>query len=206
MAENKNKIIVYRDWISTFESLSDEEAGKLIKHLFRYVNDLNPEAPDRLTALLFEPIKQTLKRDLKAYQSKCLKNRDNVNVRWNTENTNVYERIQPDTNHTDNDNDNDIDINNTWKKNFSIYLSDCKKAYESFMNNPELIKTQQRLNPGINIALSVEKGFVNFWSTEAGWKHKKKSRSKEIDWQSTIINSINLNKVYYTKQELEKAS
>ena len=34
MAEEKNKVIVYPDWIETFESLSDEEAGKLIKHFF----------------------------------------------------------------------------------------------------------------------------------------------------------------------------
>jgi hypothetical protein len=67
MAEGKNKIIVNRDWISTFESLNDEEAGKLIKHFFRYVNDKNPEAPDRLTALMFEPIKYTLEKDFIRY-------------------------------------------------------------------------------------------------------------------------------------------
>ena len=77
MAEGKNKIIVYRDWLTTFDALSDEEAGRLIKHFFRYVNDHNPEAPDRITALLFEPIKQTLKRDLKRYEAICLRNRNN---------------------------------------------------------------------------------------------------------------------------------
>jgi len=109
MAENKNKILVYRDWISTFESLSNDEAGKLIKHFFRYINDLAPEAPDRLTMLLFEPIKQTLKRDLKAYQETCEKNKDNVGKRWNKENTTVYERTESHTNYTDSDNDNDND-------------------------------------------------------------------------------------------------
>lgn len=109
MAENKNRIMVYRDWIGTFDSLTDEEAGKLIKHLFRYVNDLNPEAPDRLTMLLFEPFKRILKRDLKAYEGKCLKNKENVDKRWNKENTDVYDRINDDTNHTDIDIDIDID-------------------------------------------------------------------------------------------------
>ena len=70
------------------------------------------------------------------------------------------------------------------------------------MNDIELLKTQQRLNPGINVKLSIEKGFINFWGTEAGWKFKKGKKSKEINWQSTIINSISMNKVYYTKQEL----
>lgn len=103
-------------------------------------------------------------------------------------------------------NDQSIELNNkTWRTDFQIYLSDCKLAYQKFMENPEILKTQQRLNPGINIKLSIEKGFTNFWSKEAGWKHKKQSRSKEIDWESTIINSISRNKVYYTKEELLKA-
>ena len=70
MAENKSGIIVYADWINVFEELEDIEAGKLIKHFFRYVNDLNPEAPDRLTKIAFEPIKQSLKRDLEKWENK----------------------------------------------------------------------------------------------------------------------------------------
>ena len=64
MAENKKAVILYVDIISTFENLSDEEAGRLIKHYLRYVNDMNPEPPDRITQIAFEPIKQQLKRDL----------------------------------------------------------------------------------------------------------------------------------------------
>ena len=105
MAENKNKIIVYRDWITTFNSLNNEEAGVLIKHFFEYINDKDPNPPDRLTKLLFEPIKQTLRRDLKTYEAKCLKNKENVNIRWNTM---EYERTKMDTNHTDSDSDSDI--------------------------------------------------------------------------------------------------
>jgi hypothetical protein len=94
--------------------------------------------------------------------------------------------------------------NTNWRSDFSIYLSECKLAYKSFMEDVELLKTQQRLNPRINIKLSIEKGYVNFWGTEGGWKFKKGKRSKEINWKSTIINSIGMNKVYYTKEELSK--
>lgn len=76
MAEGKKKVIVYTDWISQFNDLTDEEAGRLIKHFFRYVNDLNPES-DRLTELLFNPIKATLKRDLESWQNKQKINREN---------------------------------------------------------------------------------------------------------------------------------
>lgn len=68
MAEGKKKVIIYTDWIDQFAPLSNEEAGKLIKHLFAYVNDQNPEPIDRLTGLLFEPIKAQLKRDLKKWE------------------------------------------------------------------------------------------------------------------------------------------
>jgi hypothetical protein len=70
MAQDKKAIIVYADWMELFESLSNEEAGNLIKHFFRYVNDLNPEFPDRITELSFIPIKQSLKRDLSKWETK----------------------------------------------------------------------------------------------------------------------------------------
>ena len=68
MAENKKSFVAYCDWQETFEELSDEEAGKLVKHLFNYVNDKNPETSDKLTKMCFIPIKQSLKRDLKKYE------------------------------------------------------------------------------------------------------------------------------------------
>lgn len=71
MAENKKSIIVYADWIDKFEELEDDEAGRLIKHFFRYVNDLNPEYPDRTTKLMFIDIKATLKRDLTKWEDKA---------------------------------------------------------------------------------------------------------------------------------------
>lgn len=70
MAENKKSIVVYADWINKFEELEDDEAGRLIKHFFRYVNDLNPEYPDRTTKLMFIDIKNTLKRDLDRWEQK----------------------------------------------------------------------------------------------------------------------------------------
>jgi predicted transcriptional regulator len=69
MADGKNKIIVYKDWHPLFEQLTDEEAGQLIKHFFRYVNDLEPESPNRIIDISFEPIKQTIKRDLRKWEN-----------------------------------------------------------------------------------------------------------------------------------------
>ena len=70
MAENKKAVLLYCDIIHTVEELSDEEAGRLFKHYLRYINDKNPVAPDKLTRLMFEPIKQHLKRDLQKWEEK----------------------------------------------------------------------------------------------------------------------------------------
>ncbi len=68
MAKGKNTVLVYRDWMATFEALEDDEAGRLIKHFFKFINDENPIAPDRITKIVFEPIRQQLERDLTAWK------------------------------------------------------------------------------------------------------------------------------------------
>ena len=93
MAKDKKSVLIYVDWIATFNKLEDDEAGRLIKHFFSYVNDLNPVS-DRLTELLFEPIKQQLKRDLKAYEQTCERNSINASLRWNKNNATACDSIQ----------------------------------------------------------------------------------------------------------------
>lgn len=68
MAKDKKTFIGYVEWIHTFNSLEDEEAGKLIKHLLKYVNDENPEPENKIIKVVFEPIKQRLKSDLKSWE------------------------------------------------------------------------------------------------------------------------------------------
>jgi len=77
MAEGKNKILVYRDWIHLFEDLSDEELGKLMRHFFEYVNDLEPVLEDRLLKGYWKNMEITLKRDLKKWEQKADTNRVN---------------------------------------------------------------------------------------------------------------------------------
>jgi len=68
MAQSKKSFIIYADLIGTIEALDDSEAGVLFKHMLRYVNDLNPEPPDKITKILFEPIKAQMKRDLEKWR------------------------------------------------------------------------------------------------------------------------------------------
>jgi len=94
MAQDKNTVLVYIDWASIFEKLDEQEAGRLIKHFWAYVTDKNPSAPDRLTELLFEPMKVTLKRDLIKYESIREKNKENANKRWQQSDATASDRIE----------------------------------------------------------------------------------------------------------------
>jgi len=69
MAENKRSFSLYTDQKGVWDKLDDAQAGRLIKHVIAYVNDENPEAPDFITELAFEPIKAVLKRDLKKWET-----------------------------------------------------------------------------------------------------------------------------------------
>ncbi|MCK9281563.1 MAG: DUF6291 domain-containing protein [Melioribacteraceae bacterium] len=149
MAKDKKSILVYADWISIFEKLEDAEAGVLIKHFFRYVNDMNPNAPDRLTDIIFEPIKQQLKRDLKRYEAICLRNRDNGGKGGRPKQnpnkpkkpsgliTNPNNPNEPDTDN-DTDNDTEKEINILFDVFWNLYnkkvgdKKKCEKKWNSF--------------------------------------------------------------------------
>lgn len=62
--------MLYTDQREVFDELDDADAGKLIKHIFAYVNDENPDTQDKLLRVAFAPIKTQLKRDLKLWENK----------------------------------------------------------------------------------------------------------------------------------------
>lgn len=68
--EGKKSFVLYTDQREVFDELSDEDAGRLIKHIFSYVNDEDPSTDDQLLKVAFLPIKTQLKRDLKIWDEK----------------------------------------------------------------------------------------------------------------------------------------
>ena len=46
MAKDKKSFILYCDLIYTVDQLTDEQSGRLFKHILHYVNDKNPETDD----------------------------------------------------------------------------------------------------------------------------------------------------------------
>lgn len=77
MAENKKSFVMYCDSIPIIEKLSDERAGKLIKHIFRYCSDLEPITDDEVVDMAFEHFKSILKRDLVKYNKIVDRNKVN---------------------------------------------------------------------------------------------------------------------------------
>jgi len=158
MAENKKSFTAYCDWNSTFNSLPDEKAGQLIKHLFAYVNDENPISDDLLINAVFANIRATLKRDLVKWNEKSSKNRETAILRWNKNNTNVCERIKVDANHADSVSDSvsvkDKEINNiddrklkfasTLKPFLSKYSNEMLKDFYGYWTEPNKSNTRFR--------------------------------------------------------------
>lgn len=69
MAENKKSFLLYGDIIHTVKKMPLEKAGMLLMTILSYVNDEDPVVEDILVDVVFEPIKQQLKRDLVKYKS-----------------------------------------------------------------------------------------------------------------------------------------
>ena len=192
MAKEKKSFVAYCDWLESFEELTDEEAGRLVKHLFRYVNDKNPEAPDRLTKMCFIPIKQALKRDLNKYENIRERNIENGKKggrpKKPTGLSGLKEKPKKAVNVNDNVNDNEINkkIESSFETFWNLYDKkvDRKKSLEKWKNlkqseRDEIIeKTPDyvKANPEIKYRKNPVTFFNNrSWEDEIIKKPKKSS-------------------------------
>ena len=156
MAKDKKSFILYVDQKDLFNKLPDEIAGKLIKHIYSYVNDENPKAEDLIIDVAFEPIKQQLKRDLKLFESVKTKRSEagkiGASKRWgemqndataSEDMANDGKRILSIAKMAVNDNDNVNDINiidfeslllllqATFKRKFRVMNDKVKRSYKA---------------------------------------------------------------------------
>lgn len=213
MAENKKSVLLYCDIIHTVEPLTDEEAGKLFKHYLRYINDLNPNAEDRLTSLLFEPIKQSLKRDLKKWEEKSNRNSTIAKEGWKKrKDANAYESKKNNANNADRDNVS-VSVNDTvnvtdifskennLSKNFfyignqifkmplSVWLNENKKiTLEAWcqQNEANINEVYAEIDKDVGKMLTDEKHAINFFKSTAKLITEKKNKVKPT--QSTNFN------------------
>jgi hypothetical protein len=152
MAEEKKGFLLYSDIIHTIEKLTDEQAGVLFKHILKYVNDENPECKDLITEIAFEPIKQSLKRDLLKWGDKKQKRSEagiaGATKRWQNI-ANDSKRIKPIANIAVNVNDN-VSVINIYRRFANLILTNdefnkllekySKQQIDSILNDIENYK------------------------------------------------------------------
>jgi hypothetical protein len=174
MAENKKSFLLYCDLIYTIEKLTDEQAGKLLKHTLKYVNDQNPNPEDILTEIAFEPIKQSLKRDLLKYEGIRIKNKESADKRWAMRNdASASERIPSDTKNADSDSDSDSD-------------SDKKKKRKSpapIFIPPTIEKVKEYFKEKGFSSHTAETAF--YYYENLGWSDSK--GNKIVNWKNKMI-------------------
>jgi len=132
MATEKNSFLLYCDTIHTIEKLSDVDAGQLLKHILRYVNDKEPVTENPLVEIAFEPIRQSLKRDLVKYENIRERNSANAKKRWNAT---ASDRIPNDTKNADSDSVSDSVISKDIYRRFahlSITNLEIEKLLEKY--------------------------------------------------------------------------
>jgi len=110
----KDSFILYDDMAEPINSLSDEQAGRLIKHIFAYRNNTNWVGQlDSGASMAFSFIKGTMERNERKYKETCEKNRSNAIKRWSKEkgvDATAYDRMRKMRTHAmDADSDSDPD-------------------------------------------------------------------------------------------------
>ena len=203
MAENKKSFTAYCDWNTTFNSLPDEKAGQLIKHLFAYVNDEEPVTDDLLINAVFANIKATLKRDLIKWKEKSEKNKQIAIDRWakkesesNNINTNVCERIKTYANYTDSVSDSDsvsvkdiIKINNiderklkfasTLKPFIDLYGKDLLNEFYKYWTEPN--KSNTKFKQELEKTWSLERRLDTWAKNDNNFNKNKNGKSNITD-------------------------
>jgi hypothetical protein len=197
MAKDKKSFVAYCDWLESFEELSDEEAGKLVKHLFRYVSDLNPDAPDKLTKMMFIPIKQALKRDLKKYEGYIQKQVENGKKGGRPKKPTKPKKPKPfsenptEPKKADNVNDS-VNVNDSGNEFFkneelnSVFLDfiEHRKQMKKKMTNKAITMMVNKLkNHKPNVAIKMlENSIENGWS--GVFELKGSDKPKEYDFKN----------------------
>lgn len=99
MENNQTSFLLYHDMWEQFESLSDEEAGKIMKAIFIYHTTWEIVSMDRLLTIVFISIRKTLDRDRGRWLDYIEKQHTN-GKKWgrprnNPENPTVILKTQP---------------------------------------------------------------------------------------------------------------
>jgi len=206
--DGKKSVILYCDIIHTVEKLDNETAGLLFKHYLRYVNDLEPKTDNQIVDIIFESIKQNLKRDLKKYKKKQLQWSEagkrsaevrSVNKKERTL-TNVGSRstdLTVNVNVNDNVNVNVNDILNKRKVQFKKLLnpflekygSNLLKDFYSYWSEHNINGKKMRFEYSKNQPFDINRR-LQTWLNRQDFKKEKSFGKKEKVSAAEIIHNV----------------
>lgn len=197
MAHDKSSFILYADQAEVFINLPDDIAGKLIKIIFDYVNDKNPEVEDLLLKVAFAPIKQQLKRDLKDWENvksnRSTAGKKGMASRWGNKAITKDNAVIPAiTNITVNDNVN-VNVNDNEKNTVSILkLFRIEECLTVAMNDARWVKANNATTKDLNQFNDLlekrgiyEKNPLDYKTHFANWN---KSGKKELPPEVNQLN------------------
>lgn len=178
MAEEKKGFILYSDIIHTIEKLTDEQAGVLFKHILKYVNDENPECEDLITEIAFEPIKQSLKRDLLKWDDKKQKRSEagiaGATKRWQNI-ANDSKRIKPIANIAVSVNDN-VNVKDIYRS--FAHLSISEDEVKKLLDKHTITQINNVLNDIENYKGNTK--YKSLYLTAVKWLQKNEPTSEGI--------------------------
>lgn len=179
MAEGKKAFVVYTNWKSFLDVMTNEQKGIWFSWVMNYCNDLNPAMPDDqvvcMAILMVQPI---LKRDLKKYEEKLERLKKNgKQYKIETDNDTEIETeigVKTNQNHSEigGDNSNKLlvnsnkkEVNNVSKDTDNIlsqilrYWNDKSKQYrtDSFK-----MPTHKTITPALEKAINKALGLYGF--------------------------------------------
>jgi len=188
MATGKKSFIFYSNWVDTFNTLPDEKAGQLIKHILAYVNDENPHSDDLLINAVFANIKNILKSDLEKWEqqqqqrieagkkSAEIRKRNATTVERPLNEKQQASTVNDNVNVIVNVNDNETVINN-------------KKGLHLFKNSPyydiDLLKLEIDTDK-----IKYSDYDIDYYH-EAAKNHSESKGAKYKDWKAALRNWIN---------------
>jgi len=192
-----------------FKQLPDDVAGKLIKHIFSYVNDEDPVSEDYVINALFEQIKATLKRDLQKWDAQKLqrslagkKSAEVRSTKFNERSTLVNEterKLTDSVNVNVNVNDNvkgsllvknnieerKLKFAGTLKPFLEIYGKDLLNDFYHYWTEPN--KSNTKLNFELQKTWSVERRLNSWCKNEKNFNKKQNGNETRTTGQNNAV-------------------
>ena len=199
MATGKKSVLLYCDLIHTIEKMDDKTAGEFFKHYLRYINDLNPKTDNPLVDIVFESVKQNLKRDLKKWEGRAERSRLNGTKGGRPKKPKETQKTQqvilkpkkPDTvTVTVNVKDtvNDILLEKETKELFNSWIEYRKEIKKPIKSKRTLISLAKKIKKeGFEkskevIELSIQNGWQGlFWNISKNTSNQSNSKQNAMD-------------------------